>query len=101
MDDNAKRHTAKMVMNWRAKKKIPCIRWPAQSPDLNPIENLWSILKRKISARRHKIRNIEEMQQVVQEEWAQLAREEVRKCTSNMHKRIAMVRKNKSGPTKY
>ena len=41
------------------------------------------------------------MQQVVQEEWAQLAREEVRKCTSNMHKRIAMVRKNKSGPTKY
>ena len=68
MNDNAKWHTAKIVVNWRAKKKIPCMRWPAQSLDLNPIENLWSILKRKISARRYKIHNIEEMQQVVQEE---------------------------------
>ena len=101
MDDNAKWHTAKMVMKWRAKKGIPRMSWPAQSPDLNPIENLWAILKRKISARRHRIHNIEEMQKVAQEEWARLIRKEVRKCTSSMRKRIGMVRKNMGGPIKY
>ena len=58
-------------------------------------------LKRGISARRHKIQGTEEMQQVAQEERAQLSREEVGRSTCGMRKRIATVLHNKGSPIKY
>jgi transposase len=101
MDDGATCHTAKVSVAWRAKNKMPRMPWPAQSPDLNPIENLWAILKRKINIRKHRIRDIEELQQVIHEEWARLSAKEVGRCTASMKKRIMKTIQNKGGPTKY
>jgi len=51
-DDNVPCHRAKTFTNWKRQNKIQTLDWPAQSPDLNPIENLWHKVALEISRRR-------------------------------------------------
>ncbi len=46
--DLAPAHTAKGTKSWFSDHGVTLLDWPANSPDLNPIENLWGIVKRKM-----------------------------------------------------
>ncbi len=43
--DNARPHTASITTSWLRRRRIRVLKWPACSPDLSPIENIWRIIK--------------------------------------------------------
>ncbi len=47
--------------------KVKVMEWPSKSPDLNPIEHMWGILKQKVE--KHHVSNIQQLRDVIMEEW--------------------------------
>ena len=75
--------------------------WPANSPDLNPIENLWHILRDRIRKRKVQPRTKEALIEALQEEWVKLDMKIVNDLIDSMPRRLQAVIDAKGGATKY
>jgi hypothetical protein len=74
---------------------------PAQSPDLNPIEHVWMKLKVRINEREEVPKNVEQLWEALQEEWAKIDMEFINNLVHSMPDRVHAVYSAKGGPTKY
>jgi hypothetical protein len=77
--------------NW-----IVSIVHPAQSPDLNPIEGIWNILKQRL--RYEQWQTLEECKEVLQRLWSEISQSEIRKRINEMPNRCKQLAKGQTGP---
>jgi transposase len=99
--DNDSKHTSKKAQKWFRTHKMDVLEWPANSPDLNPIEHVWSYLKREIYDSDTSIASIAELWEQVQEKWDEIPSEYIKNLFRSMPARIQAVKKAKGAHTKY
>ena len=97
--DKDPKHTDKATLEWFKGKHFKMVEWPSQSPDLNPIENLW--LDLKIAVHKQKPINMKELEQFCLEEWAKIQVAIYGKLIETYPKRLAAVIAAKGGSTMY
>jgi hypothetical protein len=97
--DNDSKHKAKSTIGWLKAQQIKTLDWPPQSPDLNPIENLWSELDRRTKHRQPK--SGEELFGILRNCWNAINPNELQRYTDNMHDRLQAVIDANGWQTKY
>ena len=89
-DDNAPAHRHKNVVEWVRRNNISTIYQPAQSPDLNPIENLWNFLKKKVA--KYRAKDKKELIQIVKYVWKnEIPQELIRNLCESLKRRAEKV----------
>lgn len=111
MQDNAPIHVSrtrrvrgvlrKGTINWLQEHNIPLLGWPANSPDLNPIENLWGILVRRIYAENKQYKSVAELKNAIVAAWHSVEQELFDNLILSMDNRIFQVINRNGGPIDY
>lgn len=100
MEDGAPVHLISAAKTQRENRSFEKMKWPAQSPYLNPIENLWKNFKDAIQ-NRDKTKNVEEMAIIFGEEYSKVSPEMFRCLVDSMPRRIPSVLSTKGGSTRW
>jgi hypothetical protein len=99
--DNDPKHTSKVVKKYLSNANFTVMEWPSQSPDLNPIENIWGYIKHRLRKRTTGPSSLDDIFGFVKVEWEALKKDYLLELIHSMPRRIEAVLKNKGGHTKY
>jgi hypothetical protein len=101
LQDGAPCHTSKVSMALLREQEFTVMDWPGNSPDLNPIENVWSIMKARLK-RDHTITSLPKLERAIKTMWVRdLPLSLFQKLAHSMPSRIKMCLENKGQMTKY
>lgn len=99
--DNDPKHASNSTKEWLEDNKIPVLPWPAQSPDMNPIEHLWNELDRRIRSRPELPTSASDLWEIMQDEWKKIPPEFCRKLISTMPERVNDLKNARGGYTRW
>lgn len=102
--DNCPVHTANDVRQWFQNHNIEILPWPAYSPDVNPVENLWGLLVKRIYKRNFRAQNANELWETIHQAWEDLYENRNQLCENlinSMPRRLNAVININGAMTKY
>ena len=99
--DNDPKHTAKLVKQWLLVQKFDVLIWPPQSPDLNPIEHVWALVKRKLNQYPTPAKGMLQLWERVQVCYHSITPEQCKHFYDSMPNRIQAVLASKGGWTDF
>jgi len=88
-----------VVMNWLGSKNISILNWPGQRPDLNPIENLWTMIKKRVDIKHPT--SATSLQAIIEQVWCAVSVDGCQKLCYSMPHRIQAVLRRKGRHSKY
>ena len=90
--DGAPAHRANAVKNWLKNNEVEYISdWPSNSPDLNPIENLWAILKREL--RERDTSTVEKLEAELRAAWDRIPASTLQNLANSVPTRLNTIKK--------
>lgn len=98
-EDNDPKHRSRLCTVWKAENDIETLDWPAQSPDANPIENVWSIIKRKLQGKR--VYTLKQLCYHIRAIWRSLPQQYAENLVESMPKRCQRILDNNGDWTTY
>ena len=100
-DDNARPHRARIIAEFLEEEGVDRMEWPANSPDLNPIEHLWDELGRAVRRRVTDQTTLADLRELLVEEWDVIPQQRVRTLVNSMRRRCQAVINAFGGYTRY
>lgn len=98
-EDNDPKHRSRLCTAWKHENDIEVLNWPSQSPDANPIENVWALMKWKLRGKR--IYTVKQLCQHIRLVWRSLSPEYAEKLVESMSRRCQAIISNAGDWTPY
>jgi transposase len=99
--DNASIHSSHKTRAWMIEQDMKVMTWPARSPDLNPIENLWGHLVRVVYKDGKQYDSVSELHDAVMDAWKKVKEEDYQNLVSSMLNRCIKTLQAEGGHSGY
>ncbi len=93
----------RIISDWSLENdnEFTLLKWPPQSPDLNPIDHLWDVVEREIRIMDVQPTNLQKLCDAIMLIWTKISEECFQHLVESIPQRIKAVLKSKGGPTQY
>lgn len=99
LEDNDPKHKSGLCNAWKDKNGIEQMNWPPQSPDCNPIENVWALLKARLKGK--SFRSLKDLTRFLHRQWNSFSHSYAQNLSESMPSRCARVIEKEGEWIKY